>query len=156
MRVPLACLLALAAACDRAPASLPPAAIGRAPSPTAPAPHSDERAPTVSLRVSLNGHAVAQWSPSQVTAIAPVHLRSREGDDRTGWPLGDLAHALAGPGARVVALVGEGGRRVTVDGSAGPVLLRVTRHGEYKAQLLDGEVAGDTLLRKVDAVELER
>jgi hypothetical protein len=111
------------------------------------------------LAVSVNGKKASSLAPDAILKLPRRAVQNKEGDARDGIALEDLAQALGGKSARVVAIA-AGAERVSIskaDGRARTIVLRVTRRGEIKIQKLAGGGAVDTtLLKNVDAIELER
>jgi hypothetical protein len=110
---------------------------------------ADARAPSQSLAVQVNGKS-ASWSPEQLAAIATSNVPSKQGANRQGWVLGDIARQILGPRARIVRVVGEGSDHLDV-APADTIFLRVTRDGSYKAV----RERDESVVRPVREVEVE-
>jgi hypothetical protein len=110
---------------------------------------ADARAPSQSLSVRVNGEPAA-WSTAQLALIATVSVPSKQGPNRQGWLLGDMARQLLGPNAHVVRILGDGNDRLDV-GPHDSVFLRVTRDGSYKAI----RESDESVLRPVREVEIQ-
>jgi hypothetical protein len=70
------------------------------------------------------------WTQEKVQTQA--HWVLDGGAERDIWSLRDLAHALVGPKARVVAVVGEGGKRLPVETKDKLPLLKLNRGNSWK------------------------
>jgi hypothetical protein len=149
--LPLALALA-PAGCSRSSDAAPTRA---APAATVAREHDAEEAerrlPERALDVRINGKPVAAWQPEQIAKVPAMRVQNKQGAVREAWSIDELAHRLAGPTARVTALVGPNAKRVPVEAAPGRTLvLRVTRDGDYKAQWAEGA----PLLHDVRGLEL--
>lgn len=120
-------------------------------------------AAAVRLVVTI-GEQVSSWGRADFAKVEPLGYTTKEDEARDAWSLRDLATALVGAKARVVAVEGEG-KRVEIsqdrwsDTSLNPAL-RITRRGLVKLQWLTREgkrapVSGnDVELRGVTALKI--
>src|SRR5258708_4501765 len=100
---------------------------------------SERRMPERALDVRINGKPAAAWQPAQIAKVPAMRVQNKQGAAREAWSIDELAHQLAGPTARVVAVLGPNSKRIPVDAAPGRTLvLRVTRDGDYKAQWAEG------------------
>ncbi|HVV84184.1 MAG TPA: hypothetical protein VHE35_14025 [Kofleriaceae bacterium] len=156
----LACGAALAAACHRAP----------------PRAHDDANAAAVAHHEDLHDRATApavlaldvtiggdhqRWDADAFARVPRLPGTNHAGDARDVWSLRALATTLAGPTARVTAVVGDG-QRVAIapdawaDGGRTPIL-HTTRRGTLKFRWADAAGTwADALVRDVTGLELER
>jgi hypothetical protein len=128
-------------------------------------PAADTADPAVlaKLTLTIDGHPVPGYDAALVARIATRRVLA-DGEERRAWSLRDIAEAAA-PGARAVAVVGEGGKRVPLDPSAWAdraqtPTLRTNRRGTSVKFGWVVEATGmsrpETELREITAVELTR
>lgn len=173
-------LLLVIAACSKAadPAPVEPAARPEAARPEAARPeaarpeaaqpearHEDRHepasvAPAPSLAVVIAG-AATTWT-GEVLARAPrMAGTASDGEARETWSLRELVKQNAGPGARVVAVTGAGGKQAIEPAAWGDPartpILHTTRRGTLKLRWADKDGRwGPTVVRDVTGLEIER
>jgi hypothetical protein len=129
----------------------------------APEPKHEDRhepaaaAPALELHVTVDGKA-ATWKQDVFDRVPHFESTNHDGDARDTWSLRELAHAAAGPNARVVAVIGD--KRETIDPAAWsdpsltPIVHR-TRRGALKFRWADKDGKwGDAEIKDVSGLEL--
>lgn len=146
-------LLAFAlVACSKSNASRPPAH------------HEDrhepaEAMPPLELAVKIDGAAVT-WQQDVFDRVPRVATANKRGEARDTWSLRDLVHTIVGPGARVVAVVGDKRKEIDAaawnDGDRTPIMHR-TRRGWLKFRWADKNGTwGEAEVKDVSALEIVR
>jgi hypothetical protein len=163
----LCALLFALPACQRAPAaeaSGAGSAAVKAEGTHAPGAHQHRNDPPsageASVEVLVNGKPASAWTAAKLASISPVQVANRAGEGRQGWSLKELARALVGPNARVVAIANDEADRVEIaqkdwfDPSR-TLVMRPTHRGDFKVQWVatDGSPA-DAVIKHVARVEL--
>ncbi len=164
MRWPGLLALALACGCSRSAAEqkAQPAPVVSA-SPKHEDRHDPARddGPPISIEVKLAG-TTKHWTRETLEQVPRVKVGAvaNDGEDRDTWSLRELAHALVGPEARVVRVVGEDTRsidRAAWDDPAHVPVLHTTRRGTLKFRWTDAAGKwGDTAVKDVSRLEIER
>jgi hypothetical protein len=116
---------------------------------------------TPAIEISLDGKPTEAWTLERIKTVETKKVPSGDAA-RESWSLRDLAHALVGPKARVVAVAGAGHRKLAIDPKAWDdpretPALRVNRQGLFKFQWVGDrtKLAAEAELRNVHALELE-
>lgn len=112
-------------------------------------------ATAVRLAVTVGGR-VSSWGRADFDRVQPLGYTTKEDEARDAWSLRELARALVGPHARVVAVEGEG-KRVEISKArwldpSGVPALRITRRGLVKLQWLthEGKPASQTGVEPIE------
>jgi hypothetical protein len=131
----------------------------------APTPHHEDRqepalaAPALALQVRVDGVATT-WRQELFDRVPHFASANHGGDERDTWSLRELATTAVGPGARVVAVIGDHRQVVDavawVDATRTPIVHR-TRRGWLKFRWADEHGKwGEPVVKDVSALEIAR
>lgn len=138
-----------------------PATAAAAPAPRHEDRHEPATAPAaISLAVTIAG-APATWTGEDLARAPRMAGAASDGEARDTWSLRELVTRNVGPGARVVAVSGAGGKQpidpaAWRDAARTPIL-HTTRRGTLKFRWADGDGRwGPTVIRDVTGLEIAR
>lgn len=113
-------------------------------------PHHEDRhdkavaTPTLRLDVTVDG-AAATWQHDAFDKVGKFVGKNNDGEARDVWSLRDLAHANAGPTARVVKVIGaDDAKPISLDAWNDPArtpIIHNTRRGTLKFRWADKDGA---------------
>jgi hypothetical protein len=146
----LALAVLVVAACSRTDSAPKPA-----PEPA----HAEETASGFSIEARIDGGATT-WGQDAFDRVLHRAVANKSGQPRDTWSLRDLVHALVGPDARVVAVVGATRQAITAeawaDASRTPIVHRTGRGG-LKFRWADASGAWDEAsVNDLVAIEIVR
>ena len=128
----------------------------------APTAHEDRHEPAIAapklrLDITVDG-ATTSWREDAFAKVPHVVGKNNGGESRDVWSLRELAHALVGPKARVVAVHGNDAKKAIDPAAwndpARTPIVHTTRRGTLKYRWMDRDGKwGDTELK--DVVKLE-
>jgi hypothetical protein len=112
------------------------------------------------IQVKIAGRPEQTWTGETFAKVRELSPEAGAGTGRDAWSLRDLASSLVGPGARVVAVEGEGGKK-TIDRAAWEdrtriPILRANREGGVKFRWIEKDgTMGEAEVRNVKGLEIE-
>lgn len=114
----------------------------------------------LSLGVAI-GDAKETWTAAELAATPKLAGSASDGEARDTWSLRELVHQHVGPTARVIAVVGPGGRVLVEptawDDATKTPILHTTKRGTLKFRWADSAGKwGETLLKDVASIEVAR
>jgi hypothetical protein len=116
--------------------------------------------PKLALAVTVGGTA-ATWTDAAFAGVPKLAGAASDGEARDTWSLRELVQRNAGPGARVVAVIGAGAKRpiepAAWDDPAHTPILHATRRGTLKFRWADKDGRwGETIVKDVTGLEIVR
>lgn len=127
--------------------------------------HEDRRDPQaaatkLALTVEIAGKPSVTWTADDLAKVPEMKGTASDGEARQTWSLRELAHQLVGPNARVIAVIGEGGKVEIDDAKWTAVdstpILHSTRRGTLKFRYADKAGAwGETIAKEVTGLEIQ-
>lgn len=116
--------------------------------------------PKLTLAVTVGGTA-ATWTEAAFAGVPKLPGAASDGEARDTWSLRELARHNAGPGARVVAVIGAGAKRsiepAAWDDPAHTPILHATRRGTLKFRWADKDGHwGEAIVKDVTGLEIVR